>query len=319
MQTSNREPERVGIMKNHQFLNEFNKNKALFIMIAPAVLLTIILSYIPMSGLVLAFKNFRYDLGVFGSPWAGFENFKYFFLSGTGARVTFNTIFYNLINLITSQFLSMLVAIFITEIFGKTYKKICQSLIFLPYFISWVIVGTFIYNIFNYETGTFNSILKFFNMEPINMYSIPSAWVWIIMIFNSWKWVGYNSIIYMAAITNIDVECYEAADIDGANIFQKIRSITFPSIMPTIIVMLLLNVGRILRGDFQMFYQIVGNNGQLYNTTDVIDTFVFRSLLTSSDMGMTAAVSFYQSVLCLVIILAVNGIVKRVNKEYALF
>lgn len=306
-------------MRNNEFLNEFNKNKALFLMIAPAVILTIILCYIPMSGLVMAFKNFRYDMGVFGSPWSGLENFKYFFLSGTGARVTFNTIFFNLINLITSQFLSMVVAIFIAEIFGRTYKKVCQSLIFLPYFISWVIVGTFVYNIFNYETGTFNSILKFFGQDPINMYSIPSAWVWIIMIFNSWKWVGYNSIIYMAAITNIDVECYEAADIDGANIFQKIRSITFPSIMPTIIVMLLLNVGRILRGDFQMFYQIVGNNGQLFNATDVIDTFVFRSLLTSSDIGMTAAVSFYQSLLCLIIIVTVNGIVKRVNKEYALF
>jgi putative aldouronate transport system permease protein len=301
------------------FGHELKKNKTLFLMILPAVIVILIFGYIPMSGVVLAFKNYRYDLGIFGSPWSGLENFKYFFISGTGLLVTKNTIFYNLFNLITSQVLAIIIAIVISEMTGKYFKKITQSIIFLPYFISWIIVGAFVYNIFNYETGTLNTILKSLSIAPVDLYSKPTAWVFIIAFFNSWKWLGYNSVIYIAAITSIDAECYEAADLDGANIFQKIRNITIPSIVPTIIVIFLLNIGRILRGDFQMFYQIVGNNGQLFNKTDVIDTFVFRSLINSGDIGMTAAATFYQSILCLVIIMIVNTIVKKIDRDSALF
>lgn len=307
-------------MKNKNgLIYELKKNRVLFLMILPAVLVAFLFSYLPMAGIVLAFKNYRFDLGVFGSPWAGLDNFKYFFNSGTGLLVTKNTILYNVFNLASSQILAIIIAIIITEMKGKYFKKISQSIIFLPYFISWIIVGAFVYNIFNFEAGTLNTLLKSFNMDPINMYDKPTAWIFIIAFFNSWKWVGYNSVIYIAAITSIDAECYEAADIDGANIFQKIKSITIPSITPTIIVILLLNVGRILRGDFQMFYQIVGNNGQLFNATDVIDTFVFRSLINSGDVGMTAAATFYQSIMCFVIIMVVNALVKKADKEYALF
>lgn len=307
-------------MKNKDgFIYELKKNRVLFLMVLPAMLVALIFSYLPMAGIVLAFKNYRFDMGVFGSPWAGLNNFSYFFNSGTGLLVTKNTILYNIFNLVTSQVLAIIVAIIITELKGKYFKKISQSIIFLPYFISWIIVGAFVYNIFNFEAGTLNTILKSFNMEPVNMYDKPTAWIFVIAFFNSWKWVGYNSVIYIAAITSIDAECYEAADIDGANIFQKIKNITIPAITPTIIIILLLNVGRILRGDFQMFYQIVGNNGQLFNATDVIDTFVFRSLINSGDVGMTAAATFYQSILCFVIIMVVNALVKRSNEEYALF
>ena len=209
--------------------------------------------------------------------------------------------------------------IFITEMNGKIFKKVSQSVIFLPYFISWVIVGVFVYNIFNYETGLMNGLLTSVGFEAVNMYDKPGAWPAIICIFNSWKWCGYNSVIYIAAITGVDSEIYEAASIDGATIFQRIRAITLPSIKPTIITMLLLQVGRILRGDFEMFYQIVGNNGQLYNATDVIDTYVFRSLMQNSNIGMTAAASFYQSALCFIIIMVVNAVVKRIDADYALF
>jgi putative aldouronate transport system permease protein len=202
---------------------------------------------------------------------------------------------------------------------GRQYKRFCQSVIFLPYFISWVIVGTFVFNIFNYETGVLNNFLASLGAGPVNVYDKPAVWPFIICAFNSWKWCGYNSVIYIAAISTIDPQCYEAADIDGANIFHKVWYITFPSIRPTLITMLLLQVGRILRGDLEMFYQIVGNNGQLFNTTDVIDTFVFRSLITSANIGMTAAASMYQSVLCFLIIVTVNYIVKKVEAEYALF
>ena len=306
-------------MKSNGFLAEFKKNKPLFVMILPAVVLIIVMAYLPMSGLILAFKNYRFDLGVFGSDWNGIENFRYLFESGTGWLITKNTIVYNLVNLITSQLLAILIAIFISEINKQSFKKISQSLIFLPYFISWVIVGTFVFAIFNYETGLLNSIIKALGGDPVNVYEMPGIWPVIIACFNSWKWCGYNSVIYIAAIVGVDAEIYEAASVDGANIFQRIRNITLPSIRATIITMLLLNVGRILRGDFEMFYQIVGQNGQLFNATDVIDTYVFRSLLQNSNLGMSAAASLYQSVLCFVIIIVVNRIVKKVDESNALF
>lgn len=298
---------------------ELKKNRTLFLMILPAVLLVFVLQYLPMSGLILAFKNYRFDKGVFGSDFNGLDNFKYLFSSGTGWLITKNTILYNLLNLVTSQSLAIFVAIIISEMVGKVFKRVTQSLVFLPYFISWVIVGTFVYNIFNYETGVLNNILISLGMEKINVYEMPKVWPFIITIFNSWKWVGYNSIIYIAAITGIDSQCFEAAEIDGANVFQKIRYITIPSIKSTLVVMLLLQIGRILRGDFEMFYQIVGNNGQLFNATDVIDTYVFRSLMQNSNLGMTAAATFYQSILCFVIIMLVNAIIKRIDEDYALF
>lgn len=309
-----------GVMKTkHGLLAELKKNKALFVMIAPATIFTIVMMYLPMSGLVMAFKNYRYDLGVFGSEWSGLTNFKFLFASGTGWLITKNTILYNLLNLITSQLLSVVLAVFITEINNKIFKKVTQSIIFLPYFISWVIVGVFIFNIFNYETGLLNGLLGVFGIDPVNVYGMPGIWPFIICLFNAWKWCGYNSVIYIAAITAVDQEIYEAAGIDGANIFQRIWYVTLPSIKPTIITMLLLQIGRILRGDFEMFYQIVGNNGQLYNATDVIDTYVFRSLMAGSSLGQTAAASLYQSVVCFVIILIVNAVVKRIDADYALF
>lgn len=305
--------------KENGFLAEFKKNKALFAMAAPAFVLVLVMAYVPMSGLVLAFKSYRYDMGVFGSPFNGFDNFKYLFSSGTGWLITRNTILYNLLNLLTSQMIAVIIAIFISEIRHRKFKKITQTVILMPYFISWVVVGVFVFSLLNYESGMINNIVKFFGGESINFYMKPSAWPVIICLFNAWKWTGYNSVIYIAAITGVDGEINEAASIDGATIFQRIRYITIPSIRPTLITMILLQVGRILRGDFEMFYQIVGNNGQLFNATDVIDTYVFRSLVTNPDIGMTAAATLYQSVLCFVIIMVVNTIVKHIDEEYALF
>lgn len=303
----------------HNFTHELTKNYTLFIMILPAVLVVFLIGYVPMSGIILAFKNYQFNLGIFHSPWVGFDNFKFFFRSGTGLHVTINTIYFNLLNMVTSQGFAIIIAVFLSEIRGKVFKKVTQSIIFFPYFISWIIVGAFVDNIFNYERGTLNNILKMLGHVPINLYSIPWAWIIIICLFNSWKWVGYNSVVYIAAIAGVDTSCYEAADLDGANMFQRVRYITLPSIRPTIVTIVLLNIGRILRGDFQMFFQIIGNNGQLFNATDVIDTFVFRSLINNGDIGMTAAASFYQSFLCFIIIIAVNKILKKVSEDYALF
>lgn len=288
-------------------------------MILPAVVLTFIFCYVPLNGLVLAFKDFQYSKGIWGSPWNGLNNFRFLFISGKGWNLTRNTILYNVVNLIVSQGLALVVAIVLSEMRGDKFKKTTQSIVFLPYFVSWTIVGVFVQNIFNYETGTLNNILTGLGMEPINMYATPAAWILVIIFFNTWKWCGYNSVVYIASIAGLDRECFEAADIDGANVWQKIRYITIPGLKPTIIIIFLLNLGRVLRGDFQMFYQIVGMNGQLFDTTDVIDTYVFRSLLSGTDMGMTAAATLYQSVLCFVIISLVNGAVKKIDPDYALF
>lgn len=288
-------------------------------MISPAVIYFFIMCYIPMSGIVLAFKKFTYTGGIFNSPWAGLDNFKFFFMSGQAFNVTKNTILYNLAFLIVNNFLQITVAIILSELVGRFFKRFAQSVMFLPYFISWVVVGAFVYNLFNYEFGAINTFLENARLEPLDVYSNPGAWKYILVTFSAWKWVGYGTVLYLAAITNIDTEMYEAADIDGANVFQKIFRITLPSIKPTIVIMLLLSLGNIMKGDFQMFYQIVGNNGLVLDHTDVIDTFVVRSLLQTQEFGMTAAAGLYQSVFSFLIIISVNYLIKKLEPDYALF
>lgn len=305
--------------KRTGFLYELKKHKIKFLMVLPAIIYFFVMCYVPMAGIVLAFKRFTYEGGIFGSPWVGFENFNFFILSGQMFNVTRNTILYNIAFLIINNTLQIFCAILLTEIAGKYFKKLSQSIMFLPYFISWVVVGTFVYSLFNYEFGAVNTLLKSVGMEGIDVYSNPTAFIFIIIAFCSWKTVGYGTVLYLAAIMGIDAEMYEAADIDGANVFQKIFKITIPSIVPTIIVLLLISIGNIMKGDFQMFYQIVGNNAMVLDATDVIDTFVVRSLLQTQEFGMTAAAGFYQSVMSLVIILVANFCIKKMDSDYALF
>lgn len=300
-------------------LHDFGKNKIILIMLLPAVLYYFIFMYVPMAGIIIAFKRLDYGLGILGSDWVGFDNFKFFFMSGQAFNVTKNTFLYNLVFIIVNTTLQITVAIFLSEMKNKYVKKTSQTLMLMPYFISWVVVGAFIYNIFNYEFGAFNTLLKSFGIESMDVMGTVGAWKYILVFFSAWNGVGYGSIVYMAAITGIDKELYEASELDGANIFQQIWRITVPSIKPTIIIMILLNVGSIFRGNFSMFYQIIGNNGLLFNSTDVIDTFVFRSLIKTQEVGMASAAGLYQSVLCFAIIMITNGIIKRVDSEYALF
>ncbi len=297
------------------------KNRTLLLMLLPAVVLVFIFSYIPMAGVVLAFKQYNYKDGIWGSPWVEniFDNFKFFFMSGKAGTVTLNTFLYNLSFIIVNTTFAVGLAVILSEVKNKYFKKITQSIIFLPYFVSWVIVGSIAYNILNYENGVLNSILEALGMEPLNVYFMPNAWRIILVIFNAWKGVGYSMVVYLAAVVGVDTSLYEAAQIDGANIFQRIRYVMLPMVKPTIITLVLLDISKIFRGNFDLFYQLIGSNGALYETTDVIDTFVFRSLLESSDIGMASASGFYQSVLCFVIIIVVNTVVKRINSDYALF
>lgn len=304
-----------------KFFKEVKKSRTLLLMLLPAVVIIFIFAYLPMGGMILAFKQFNYSKGIFGSPWTEgiFDNFRFFFMSGKAFTVTANTFLYNLSFIIVNTFLAVLFAIILSEAVKKHFKKITQSMIFLPYFVSWVIVGTIAYNLFNYENGVVNAVLEALNREPIDVYSNGTLWRILLVLFNAWKGVGYSMVVYLAATSSVDMQLHEAAKIDGANIFQRVRHVTLPAITPTIITMVLLDVSKIFRGNLDLFYQLIGKNGALYDATDVIDTFVFRSLLETSDIGMAAAAGFYQSILCFVTIMLVNGIVKRVSSDYALF
>jgi len=300
-------------------LDSYRENLELSVMIFPAILFFLLIHYVPMGGIFLAFKRFRLDLGFIKSPWVGFENFRFFFISGKAFIVTINTVLFNLAFIFTSTLLQIITAIFLNEIGSKIFKRASQSLLFLPHFISWVVIGAFAYNLLSYEYGIINSLLKQLGLNPINFYSQPSIWKYFLVFVNSWKWVGYGAIVYLATIVSIDPELFDSAKIDGANVFQQIFHITLPQMTPTIITLFMLNLGTLLRGDFQMFYQLIGQNSLLYNATDVIDTYVYRSLTQNFDVGMAAAAGLYQSVFCFLTIIAANFLLKKIRKDYALF
>lgn len=288
-------------------------------MALPAIVFFIMIAYVPMAGIIIAFKDYDFREGIFGSPWVGFENFRFFFLSGKAWLITKNTVLYNLAFLLAGLVFEISVAVVVAEVPGKIIKKASHSMLFLPYFISWVLVGAFMYNLFNVEYGTVNTVLTRLGLQPVNIYGNAGAWKYALTAAHIWKWTGYGSIIYLAAIMGINPELYESASIDGATVFQQTLRITIPLLKPTILVLLLLNIGRILRGEFEMFYQMVGNNGQLFQATDIIDTFVFRSLIRSFDVSMASAANFYQSVFSFITVVLSNRLVRRYDRDYALF
>ncbi len=305
--------------KENLFLKDLRRNRVKWLMLVPAALVVILMCYIPMTGIVLAFKSYNYHDGIFGSPWVWLENFRYFFQSGKAWTTTRNTILYNLAFLCVNTVLQISCAIMLSEVIGKKFKRITQSVMFLPYFISWVVVGAFVYNLFNYEFGAVNTFLKSVGLDPVDIYSNKGAWPFILVAFSAFKNVGYGTVMYLASIVNIDDHLFEAAELDGANMWQKIRHITIPCIRPTIVILFLLAIGTIMKGDFQMFWQVTGNNPMVLETTDVIDTYVTRSLLTLQEFGMTSAAGLYQSGISFVLVLIANRLVKKVEPDYALF
>jgi len=291
----------------------------LLLMLLPATIYAIIFSYIPMTGIVLAFKKYQYAGGIYGSPWVGLDNFKALKLGGKLFMVTRNTLLYNIAFIALGVLFEMGSAILLNEIRSKHFKKVSQSFMFLPYFISWVVVGAVMYNVFNYEKGIVNGVLGFMGMKAFDLYNTPTAWPWVIVFLKLWKQTGYGSVVYLAAITGLDQEMFEAAAIDGATAWQKIRHITIPCLRPTMIILVLLAVGNIFRGDFGLFYQTVKTSALLQPMTDIIDTYVFRLLITNSNIGVSAATGLFQSVLCFVTISICNGLVKKLSPDYALY
>ena len=298
---------------------KIRKYRAYLLMLAPAVIYTLIFAYYPMTGVVIAFKKYNYQGGIWGSPWNGLTNFQFFFKSGQALTVIRNTVLYNIAFIVVGTVMQLAVAIALTEIKGKYFRKVSQSMMFLPYFISWVIVGVMAFNIFSSDYGFLNRLIALFGGEKISFYTNPKYWPAIIIFFDIWKGIGYGSVMYLAAIMGVDTSVYEAAAIDGANVFQRIFKVTIPAIRPTMIILVLMSIGRIFKGNFDMFYNLVGNNGLLYNYTDVIDTLAFRALISSNDFGMSAAVGLFQSVLCLITIILANRAVKHFEPDYALF
>ena len=286
----------------------------------PGLLCIIIFSYVPMSGHLLAFKNFTIDGGVFGSPWVGLKNFNFFFGSNEWKRIIGNTLYLNILFIVFTQFFAVLLAMMISEVRNVLYKRTVQSMVFLPYFVSWLVVSLMLQALLNSSDGLINqSILVPLGLKKVPFYMSPKMWPAILTIANVWKFTGYYSVIYIASIIGISPDYYDAARVDGASKWQEMLYITLPQIRPTILIMVLLAIGRIFYGDFGMIYGIIGDNGILFSTTDVIDTYTYRALRQLGNFGMSSAVSLVQSVLGLITILIFNKIARRIDPDASLF
>jgi putative aldouronate transport system permease protein len=294
-------------------------------MVLPGTIWLLLFSYLPMFGTVIAFKNFRYDpngffASILNSEWVGFENFKFLFNTNDAWIITRNTVLYNLVFIVVGLILAVFVAIVLSELANKRLSKIYQTGMLFPHFLSWVVVSYFVFTFLSVDRGLLNNILLWFGVEdPISWYNEAKYWPVIIVLTSMWKGVGYGSIVYLAAIVGIDKNYYEAAMIDGANKWQQIRNITIPMITPLIVILTILNVGRIFSADFGLFFQVPRDSGPLYSVTNVIDTYVYRGITTMGDISMSTAAGLYQSIVGFALVMLTNYLVQKVDKEYALF
>ncbi|MBQ9589123.1 MAG: sugar ABC transporter permease [Butyrivibrio sp.] len=298
------------------FMRNTWKHRAHVIMALPVFLILFFIMYVPMAGLVMAFKNFNYVDGIWKSPWNGLDNFKFLIASkATFISITRNTILYYLLFTLVGTFLNVTLAIMIDKLVFKRMAKTMQTLMIIPVFISYAAVQFIVYAFISSDTGIINHSLG----TSTRFYSAANLWPWILLIVKIWKDTGYGSVLYMSVLAGIDSELYEAADIDGANSWQKIFHITIPSLIPMITVMLLLSVGSVMHSDTGLFYQVTRNSGVLYDTTQVIDSFVLNAIFKNSNFGFVAATSFFQSVVGLLLMLFANTTVRKIAPENALF
>lgn len=301
-------------------LSGYKRFWPLYVMMVPSILYLIINNYIPMAGLVIAFKRVNFQVGIISSPWIGFDNFKFLFSGPDAMLITRNTILYNLCFLVIGPAIAISVSILLDELRWKFGKHVYQTVILMPYLISIVVISYLVNAFLNTNSGFINnSILGPAGLAPISWYSEASYWPVILVIVNVWKGFGYSSIIYYSTVVSIDRELYEAASIDGASRWKQILNITLPGIKTTFITLTLLGVGRIFYSDFGLFYQVPMNSGALVNVTNTIDTYVYRGLTTTPNIGMTAAAGFYQSIVGFLLVLAANLLVNKVSKDDALF
>lgn len=292
----------------------------IYIMALPGLIYLFINNYMPMPGIILAFKNYKAKTGIYGSPWAGLKNFRYLFATQDAFVITRNTICYNLAFIVVNTFFSIFVAIILSELISKRRKKAYQSIILLPYLLSAVIISYLVYAFLSAENGFVNNtILKALGLPAVSWYQEKQYWPFILVYVNLWKGVGYSCIIYYSTIIGFDRSLYEAASIDGATKLQQITKITIPLLRPTIIMLTLMAVGRIFYSDFGLFYQVPQNSGALYSVTNTIDTYVYRGLLELGDITMSAAAGVYQSIVGFILVLAANLLVRKLDPDSALF
>ncbi|GIP50493.1 putative multiple-sugar transport system permease YteP [compost metagenome] len=306
------------------FFKDFHKNLPILLMVLPGAIGFIIFSYLPMGGTLLAFKQYRYNgegfLSSFlSSEWVGIRNFTFLFGTNDAYIITRNTLLYNIAFITLGTLAAVIMAILLSEIVNKRLSKLYQTGMFLPHFMSFVIVGFFVYSFLNADKGLLNSVLSGFGLQEISWYATPEYWPYILIITNLWKSIGYTSVVYLAAITGFDRSLYEAAMIDGAGKWRQIRSITIPLLKPLIIIMTLLAIGRIFYADFGLFYNVPRNSGALYPVTNVIDTYVYRGLNATGEMGMATAAGFYQSIIGFILVITSNYTVRKLDKDSALF
>ena len=300
----------------NRFLKDTWKHRAYLVMALPAVLVLLFFNYIPMAGLVLAFKKFDYTKGIWGSPFNGLENFRFLFQSrGDFTRITRNTLMYYVIFTTLGTFLNIVLAVAIDQYVFKRIGKFMQTIMIIPVFVSYAAVQFIVMAYISSGTGIINNLLG----GRIPFYRSPQYWPYILTIVKIWNSVGYGSVLYMSVLAGVDQSLYEAAKIDGANKWQQIRYITLPARIPMTTVMLLLSVGGIMRSDTGLFYQITRNTGILYDTTQVIDSYVLNAIMKNANFGFTAATTFFQSVVGLLLLLLANGLVRKVNPDDALF
>ena len=302
-----------------KFLANCYKYRSLLIMLLPGLTVFFLFSYLPMFGVVIAFKKINYEIGIFKSPFVGFDNFKFLFATTDAWRITRNTLAYNLLFIVVGVFLAVGVAILMREIWQPRATKIYQTFIILPYFLSMVVVAYLVYGFLNPQYGFFNKVLESFGMKGVNWYYEQKYWPFILPITHWWKVLGYQSIVYLASIAGIDKELYEAAIIDGAGKWAQITKITIPQLSPTIVIMFLLALGNIFRADFGLFFQVPMNSAMLYEVTDVIDTYVYRALIQLNNIGMSSAASVYQSFVGAATVILANMVVRKIDQSQSLF
>jgi len=305
--------------KKPSFWRLLVQHRTLILMCTPAIIFFFVFSYMPMPGAYIAFTNFQYNKGIFGSPFIGLQNFKFLFMSGQLTLLLKNTVLYNIAFILLGNILQLLFAILLNEVACKWFKKTTQSMMFLPYFISDVLVSLLVYNLLNYDYGFISNMVRNVGGEMAKVYQMPNAWPIIIVLVNLWKGTGYGTVVYFAAITGMDTSMMEAAQIDGANGFQRIRYITLPTLKPTVVILFLFAIGGILKGNFGLFYNLVGNNSMLFKTTDIIETYVYRSMMNSFNFAQSSAVGLFQSVVGFFIVIGANAFVKKLDPDYALF
>lgn len=298
----------------------FRKYWMFYLMMLPAIAILVVNNYIPMFGIIIAFKNVNYTDGILGSPWSGLRNFEYLFKTKDAWIITRNTLLYNGGFIVLNLVVPLAFAIMLNEIKNRFVAKLHQTIMFLPYFLSMVVISYLVFAFMSDQHGYLNStLLPALGMEEVKWYFTKEVWPYILPLVNTWKWVGYYTVIYMAAIIGIDDEYYEAATIDGASKWKQMTSITIPLIMPIIVIMTLLQIGRIFNADFGLFFQVPRESGVLFPVTNVIDTYVYRTFLTVGDIGLSSAAGLLQSVVGFTLVFLSNWIVRRINKENALF